>query len=542
MGIKKYLAIFLIMSLAFLMVACGAEEIEDPLESEEEIVENYEPADGGTLKVSVTRFNTLNPLYTNNYSLFQLQHLIYEGLVTFDQNMNIIPLLAESWRIAEDGQSIQMTLRQNVTWHDGTPFTAEDVIFTVNLIKGNIRNAAGTSVFRPSLQQVSDIREVGDSTIHISFSRSLSNSLEIMTFPILPKHLFEGNDMNKINSTEFPIIGTGRYQLKEYETMRSIKLTKNNNYWGQKPYIEEVQAVIVPDLEAQLAVFENGDIDLVKPISIDWAKYTENKRIKVYEYVAHDYEFLGLNFKHPLLRDKNIREAIAYGMDRHKLINNIYLGHGTVVDVPIYPLSAIYDEASLRYGYNANQAVELLDNSGYFYGGDGNIRINGNGNPLIFNLITNKENILREKAAFFIEDELEKLGIKINVEILEWEEYNDRIRRGNFDMVLGGWELSYLPDVSFAFHSSQIGGSNFISYRDEVMDELIEISLRAPNPTEKQQAYSELQQHIVEELPYISLFFRNGAIAVRDKIKGDFKPNNYNLFYGIENWFINTKQ
>ncbi|AKL94924.1 ABC-type dipeptide transport system, periplasmic component [Clostridium aceticum] len=541
MGIKKYLAIFLIITMAFLMMACDTEEVEEQLEDEEEIIENYEPADGGTLKVSVTRFNTLNPIYNSKYSLFQLQHLIYEGLLTFDQNMNVNPLLAESWRIAEDGQSLEMTLRQNVTWHDGTPFTAEDVIFTINLIKGNIRNATATSTFRQSLQLVSDVKEVREGIILINFSRPISNNLEMMTFPILPQHLFEGNNISKINATDFPIIGTGPYQLKEYETMRSIKLMRNSNYWGQKPYIEEVQAVIVPDLEAQLAVFENGDIDLVQPTSIDWAKYTENRRMKVYEYVSHDYEFLGFNFRNPLLQDKNIRQAIAYGIDRHKLINNIYLGHGTVVDVPVYPLSGIYDEASLRYGYNSNQALELLNNSGYSYHGQDNIQSNENGNPLIFTLITNKENILREKTAFFIEDELEKLGIKINVEILEWEEYNERINRGNFDLMLGGWELSYLPDLSFAFHSSRVGGSNFISYRDEEMDQLIEASLRATAPVERQQAYSDLQQHIVEELPYASLFFRNGAIAVRDRIKGDFAPNNYNLFNGIEGWFINTK-
>ncbi|SDK23772.1 peptide ABC transporter substrate-binding protein [Natronincola ferrireducens] len=539
---RRQLVVIFLIILSIFLTACSTEEV-DPIEEEEtkENIENYEPADGGTLNLSVTRFNTFNPLFNNNYSLFQLHHLIYEGLVTFDPNMDIKPKLAIDWTIAQDGQSIQFTLRDGVTWHDGKPLTAEDVIFTVNLIKGNIRNAKGTSIFRTSLQQISDIREIKDGVINVTFSSPFSNALEVMTFPILPKHLFEGNNIEKLNSPNFPMVGTGPYQLDQYETMRKIKLTKNKNYWGQVPYIQDIEVTIVPDLEAQLSVFENGDIDVAQPISIDWAKYMENRNVKVYEYVSNNYEFLGLNFRNSILRDKNIRKAIAYGIDRHKLINNIYLGHGTVVDGPIYPLSLLYDEGSLQYGYNRDQAEALLQESGYELDRENNTRSNGNGDTLNFTLISNKNNVLREKTVFFIEDELEAIGIKIDVELLDWEELNERIARGNFDIVLGGWELAYLPDLSFAFHSRQLGGSNFIAYNNEEMDELLEEAFSAAGLTAKQQAYSQLQIHIAEELPYVSLFFKNGAIVVRDKVKGEFKPSHYNLFYGIEEWYINTK-
>lgn len=539
---KKYLFTSLILIIAILITACNSQEIvESPEDETEEIVENYEPADGGTLKVSVTRFNTLNPLFNNNYSLFQLHHLIYEGLVTFDTDMNIQPLLAEGWNVAEDGQSIEFHLRDGVTWHDGEPFTAADVIFTINLIKGNIKNVNSNSVFRTSLQQVSDVREIKEGVVNVTFSRPFSNGLEAMVFPILPKHLFEGNSIEKLNAYDFPMIGTGPFKLKEYETMRNIKLVRNDLYWGKKPYIAEVDAVIVPDVEAQLSVFENGDIDLAQPISVDWIKYAENKNVEVYEYVSHNYEFIGFNFKNPILRDKNIRKAIAYGIDRHRLINNIYLGHGTVVDVPVYPLSSIYTEDSLQYGYSQEEATEYLKKSGYSVDQDEYIAINEEGTSLSLNLISNKDNILREKTAYFIQEELKSIGIDVNVELLEWEDLNKRISEGKFDLLLAGWELSYIPDLSFAFHSSQLGESNMIAYADERMDQLLEEAFRAPNKVEKEKAYEALQQYISEELPYFSLFFKNAPLAVRNKIKGDFKPNKYNLFYGIEDWFINTK-
>ena len=543
MKCKKHLVFMLLIIILATMTACGQQEVADIENNEiQELAENHKPADGGNLKVSVTRFNTLNPLLNSNYSLFQLHHLIYQGLVTFDSSMNIQPVLAEKWEIAEDGQSIQFHLKQGVTWHDGQAFTAEDVIFTINAIKGNLKNAKGNSVFKTSLQQISDVRETETGVINITFSRPFSNGLNSMVFPILPKHLFEGSNIERFSATDFPLIGTGPYKLQTYDTMREIKLIRNDNYWGKKPYIEGINAVIVPDVEAQLSIFENGDIDLAQPTSIDWAKYIEKNNVNVYEYVSHNYEFLGFNFKNTILRDRNIRRAIAYGIDRHRLINNIYLGHGTVVDVPIYPLSEIYSKDGLKYGYNIEKATEFLNKTDYIMDENEIVRVGGDGSSLAFNLISNSDNILREKTAYFIQEELQKIGIEVNIELLEWEEFNIRVNQGKYDMLLGGWELSYLPDLSFAFHSSQIGGSNFIFYNDEAMDGLIEETFTAPNEEIKKGTYDRLQNQIIEELPYFSLFFKNGSIAVRDKIKGNFKPNNYNLFNGIEEWYINLDE
>lgn len=543
MKCKKHLVFMLLIIILATMTACGQQEVADIENNEiQELAENHKPADGGNLKVSVTRFNTLNPLLNSNYSLFQLHHLIYQGLVTFDSSMNIQPVLAEKWEIAEDGQSIQFHLKQGVTWHDGQAFTAEDVIFTINAIKGNLKNAKGNSVFKTSLQQISDVRETETGVINITFSRPFSNGLNSMVFPILPKHLFEGSNIERFSATDFPLIGTGPYKLQTYDTMREIKLIRNDNYWGKKPYIEGINAVIVPDVEAQLSIFENGDIDLAQPTSIDWAKYIEKNNVNVYEYVSHNYEFLGFNFKNTILRDRNIRQAIAYGIDRHRLINNIYLGHGTVVDVPIYPLSEIYSKDGLKYGYNIEKATEFLNKTDYIMDENEIVRVGGDGSSLAFNLISNSDNILREKTAYFIQEELQKIGIEVNIELLEWEEFNIRVNQGKYDMLLGGWELSYLPDLSFAFHSSQIGGSNFIFYNDEAMDGLIEETFTAPNEEIKKRTYDRLQKQIIEELPYFSLFFKNGSIAVRDKIKGNFKPNNYNLFNGIEEWYINLDE
>ncbi|SCY06340.1 peptide ABC transporter substrate-binding protein [Alkaliphilus peptidifermentans] len=536
----KKIFLLLVLIMTMLIAACSQEIVVEEPNNSVEIIENLEPIKGGTLNLSVTRFNTFNPLFNNNKGIKQLQNIIFEGLISFNKELELQPALAEKWEIAEDGQSIEFTLRNGVKWHDGQPFTAEDVLFTFQVIKGNITSVKNTSVYRMSLQQISDMRIIDENRIRVTFTRPFSNGLEVMTFPILPKHLFDGNKASNLDSESFPIIGTGPYQLEEHQPMRDMKLKRNDAYWGESPYIDNIAVNIVPDREAQLSQFENGDIDFAEPISIDWGKYSDSKNVNVYEYVSNYYEFVGFNSRNKLVNDPTIRKAIAYGIDRHKLINNIYLGHGTVVDVPVFPQSWLYNEESLQYGYDANKATALLEEAGYVHSED-KVRSNEAGEELKLILVTNNDNLLREKTAYFIKDELEAIGIEVEVKLLDWEELNEQLNTNSYDMLLGGWELSIGQDLSFAFHSAHLQDTNFIAYNNEEMDNLLVEAFRSANREEKKNNYDALQMHISNELPYFSLFFQNRAILVRDKVKGDLQPQIDNSFNGIEGWFIEAR-
>ncbi len=532
------IGILIMLIIALSLTGCSTQIAAENDVEQENILEELEPLVGGTLRLSVTRFNNFNPLINNNNSLYQLQRLIYEGLVAFDENKDIKPALAEAWQISADGQSIELTLRRDVTWHDGEPFTAEDVIFTQQLINSN-NQMQGTSIYRTSLQQISDIRAVEENVLRITFNRPFSNGLEVLTFPILPKHLFQDSNAEKLINGDFPMVGTGMYKVLEYEHMQLLTLARNDGYWGSKPYIDNITVAIVPDREAQLSLFENGEIDAAQPLAVDWAKYTDGKNEKVYEYISNQYEFLGINFNKPALNDKNLRQAFAYAIDRHTIVKNLYLGHGTVVDVPIQPISWIFDDENITYGFDSEKAKKLLADYGYEDNGSGVLISPVNSSELKLKLITNKDNLLREKTAYYIQDELQKIGIEIEVVLLEWDEFNQELAAGNYDLVLAGWDLADMPDFSFAFHSTQPKTTNFISYTNEEMDSILEDIFKAPSREQKQEAYKLLQNHITEELPYISLFFKNSAVAVRSNIKGNFHPQSDNHYNGIEEWFIN---
>ncbi|MDR5657951.1 peptide ABC transporter substrate-binding protein [Serpentinicella sp. ANB-PHB4] len=527
----RYLMLLLTLSLIVVVSACTSENPNElNLNDHNEIEQNYQPTEGGTLNLSVTRFNTLNPLYNQNYSVYQLQHMVYESLVTFNEDMTIEPQIAESWIVSEDGQSIEFTLREGITWHDGEPFTADDVIYTISLIKNNtqVRNP---SIFKTSLRQVSDIRETSENTIEVTFTRPFSNGLEVMTFPILPKHIHENNIEDDI------MIGTGPFKLTNYETMRSLTLERNLEYWGKTPYIDKIKVEVVPDAEAQLSLFENGDIDLAQPISVDWDKYSRDKSVKIYEYVSNHFEFLGFNFRNPLLQDPLMRKAIARSIDRNKIANDIYLGHGAVTDTPIMPGSWLEDTNVLSNSFDLSAAENLLEQGGYLLD-DANVRKGMNGENINLNLITSKGNILREQKAMYVQNNLEKLGINVHVKLLDWDDFEQEVTAGKFDLVIAGWELSYVPDLSFAFHSTNVPNTNFINYQNEEMDQLLEKAFSASSRSLKNEVYSQIQQHIVDEVPYHTLLFKNASVIMRNNIQGEIKPNAYNIFKGIEEWYI----
>ena len=533
----KYISIFLVVLL--MITSCSSDiNIEEGSELAEEKVIEQVPADGGTLVLSTTRFKTLNPIFNRNEDLFQIHHLIYEGLVTFQEDMSIKPLLAEKWEFVNDEKSIDFTIRDGVYWHDGEKLTSDDVIFTFNAIKGNIKGISSTSIYKQSLQYVTNIVKIDEKNIRVNFSKNIANGLEMMTFPILPSHIFEGNNAQLLDQEDFIIVGTGPYKLSEYENMRNISLVRNDNYWGEEPYIEGISVLVVPDEEAQMSLFENGDIDFVYPKVVDWGKYVDEKTTKSYEFVTSNYEFVGINFRTSILQDVNIRRAIGYSIDREKISSNIYLGHGTVSDFPVMPNSWLYDDSKIRLGYNPSLAEQLLEQAGYTIKQDKEFRTNEKGEVLKLKLITNANNSLREQTAIFIQEDLKKLGIQVDVKFLEWEEYEKQINSKDYDLVLGGWELSDIPDITDLLHSSKVGSTNFIAYSNENVDLLLNSYLETSDLTVKEENFGELEELFVTELPYISLFFRNGAVLVKNKIKGDMKPQSYNVFSNIEEWYI----
>lgn len=573
--ISKILILLLFIS-SILITGCEKDITtgNDDGTQNDEIIENdikeYEPAYGGKITVPVYNVKTLNPMLNGDVTVYHFNKLIFEGLFDYDNNLDIKNVLAESYEVKNDGKTIDIKLREDVYWHksndeESVKFNADDVKFTIEVLKYGAKNTLFndllSSVYKTDTNNLIHILRVkvkDDYNISIEFDRAYGNALESLVFPIIAKHQFSVysgfNDQSYKNAlqSELSFIpkGTGPYKISEFNKLKSIELVSNDNWWNGKPYIENITGMILPDKELLTTSFEAGKLDLTLSKEVDWEKYSNNEKINKFEFITQNYEFLGFNFNNELFNGnlgQEVRKAMAYAIDVESIVEKVYLGRATIIDVPLQPNSWLVNEDANVFGYDVDKAKGILRENGFDDRDSDGILEDLSGRKLSFRLLTNTDNELRFKTANMIINNLKDIGIEVllqlktnsNNEYNQWQDVQQKIFVGDYDITLLGWELSHIPDLSFAFHSSQIGeGYNFINYKNDVMDNLLIRAFSARNSEEKKNAFDEIQTVISNDLPYISLFFKNGAILMNKKVHGDIQPQSFNIYYNIDRWFI----
>ncbi len=565
MKFKKIITSFSIILLILSFVSgCGLLEnaTDNQLDKIEDLETNmdYSPSYGGEIALALTKLDTLNPLMTENINYYFFSKLIYDSLFEFDNTFNVKNKLVRDYDISEDGRIINISLREDVLWHDGEPLTSADVEFTINTIKYAPDNSTYKKILISTMglgqlfdvKKAMEVKVIDNYRLTISYDKPFGHGLELLTFPIIPKHIYtNGRPANKdyanaLKLDDFRPIGSGPYKFESYDKMKRVVLRSNENYREAKPYIDKIVGIVLNNDESIVTAFETGQINIATTLESNWDKYHNNSRIKVLEFISNNYEFIAFNSESPAFKDKEeeekniLKKAIAYSIDRHSIIEKLYLGHASQIDVPIHPNSYLLSEDAYRYGFNLDLAMAELKKL------DESEKIN-------LKLLTNSYNTDRFKMAELIKADLEKLGIEIDIipninpdknpseEDLEkqWETINNFLAKGEYDMALLGWDLSAIPDLSFAFHSSNIASNtNFIKYNYEKMDLLLEDILLDGNRTRKKENYNKIQDLILEDLPYYSLFFKNEALLVDRKIVGDLDPSFFNIYKGLEKAFI----
>lgn len=509
----------------------GDKFIEDVQSNQKE-----KPSAGGELKLPIIKFQTLNPIINDSKDVYYLNQLIYDGLVKIDKHYQVQPALAKNWEWLDSEKQWVIDLRQDVKWHDGTSFSAKDVKFTIDTLKLNL-GKFNESIYGGYVKYIKRVEVINDYKLAVELDSSDHSFIEAFTFPIIPQHKFK-NSQDVYKKEKLIPCGTGIYKIRQYDKNRFIELVPNKDFWGKQPYIASIRFEYVPDENVSLTLLEANEVSGAQANTFDWEKYSENESLKIHEYVTQDYEFLGFNFKHPLLQDKNIRKALAYGIDRHEIIEKVYLGHATLTDVPICPDSWLYDEEQKKYGKNLSKSKELLSASGFQNKDNDEWLENESNKELKFNLLVNEENIQRVQAAEMISNQLEEVGININIDKVSESEYKRRILVGKFDIVLAGWQFSDFFDLKFAFHSSYQDSTNFIGYQNLKMDRMLEEASAPTILSSKKEIYRNIQKLFVEDLPYFSLYFKNSSFIMNKSIKGTIDPKPYNIYYGIEGWYV----
>ena len=459
-----------------------------------------------TLHLSISANpSRLNPILSTDSASSTVAKWIFNALVTYDKDANIIPELAESYTFVDDTTLI-FKLRQDVKWSDGTLFSAKDVLFTYETI-------TSPKIFTPyasSFMHILHVKMLDDFTVEVKYKYPYFKALDVWMMEILPEHLLKNEaDLMTSKFNQNPR-GTGPYTLSQFNISKDIVLAANPSYFIHKPTIDTMIFHYLPDPSSEFLMLKSHQLDVgtLSPLQLE-RQIDENfrKHYTLYEEISHTFSYMGFNLKSEKFKDPRVREALSLAIDRQELVDILYFGHGKVCTGPFLPGTGAFNADVKAPKPDLPRAKALLKEAGY----DEN-------HPFEFELTTSAN---RTTAAQVLQYQLQKAGIVMKLRGVEWQAFlNTVIFPRKFDAVLIAWNLAIKPDAYTIWHSESIrkGGFNFIGYENAEVDRLIKEAEKIVDQEKFDALYQEIFAKIVADNPYLFLVIPNEITAVNKEI------------------------
>ncbi len=478
----------------------------------------------------------LLPLFASDSASADISGKIFNGLTKYDKNLNIVGDLAENWKISQDGKEIIFFLKKGVKWHDGEELTAEDVIFTYKAVTDKRNPTPYSSNYGP----VKEVKALGRYTVKVVYEKPFAPALESWGMGILPRHLLEGKEIFNSSLNRNPI-GTGPFKFKEWITGQRLILERNQFYFEGAPFFEKFITRIIPDPSTMFLELKFGGIDFMGLSPAQYKYYGQKSDFKryfnVYRYPSFGYTYLGYNLRDPLFSEKKVRQAIAHAVNKKEIIEGVLLGYGSPINGPFPPSSWAFNPQVKDFEFDPEKAKKILSEVGWVRGSDGVLVKKGR--KFSFTLLLNQGNESRLKTAQILKEQLKRVGIEVNIRVLEWQSFLELVNKRQFQAVLLGWSLSRDPDLYDIFHSSKTlpGEFNFVSYRNPEVDRLIEKARETLNREERKKLYWKIHSLIAEDQPYCFLYVPDVIIAVNKRIKG-IEPAVIGIWHNYIHWYV----
>ncbi len=480
-----------------------------------------EPQPGGTLNLIVQPEPPILMLGLNQQGPTQyVAGKIYEGLLVYDQDLNPQPWLAESWEVSDDGKTYTFHLQDGVRWHDGEPFTAEDVVFTIREFLPEAHPRARTTFAR-----VESAEAVDDRTVRFTLEEPYPPFIygfEVSTAPMLPKHLYEGTDFRTNPNNETPI-GTGPFKFNEWQRGSFVHLVRNDDYWQEgKPYLDDIYFRVIPDAASRAVAFETGEVDVLRGGDVE---YFDIERLAATPGVEIDtggwemfspLAWLAFNVREAPLDDKRFRQAVMYAIDREFIRDNIWFGYGKIPTGPIASTTLFYDPNVPTYDYDPEKAQQLLDEMG--------LEPDGSGVRARIEMIPIPYGETWQRLAEYVRQQLAQIGIEVDLQATDAGGWAQRVSDWDFETTFNFLYQYGDPALGVArnyISDNIIKGTPFannMGYSNPEVDELFEKAAFAPTAAERQEYYSEVQKILAEELPVAWLLELEFPTLYRDNI------------------------
>jgi len=477
----------------------------------------------------------LTPLISSDAYSSAVQDQVLQSLaVRHPDTLEWMPLLAERWRVSEDGLTIEFDMRSEAVFSDGEPVSVQDVVFTFNWIMNPDVEAPRARAY---YQKIKDVSAVDGDTVRFVFNEPYFRAFEIAGgMQILPKHFYERFTASQFNRSTGLLLGSGPYRLADPESWRPepgkpVELVRNERYWGPlAPFEKRIWRVIENDA-ARLTTFRNGDVDRFGPTPEQYEKLLDDEALVdrtqhyVYRSPTSGYLYIGWNQKRggesTPFADRRVRRAMTMLIDRRRMVEDIYLGYGQVVTGPFNPLSKQYDDSIEPWPFDIDRAKALLAEAGFEDRDEDGVIEGPQGRAFAFELTYPANSDMHERLVLMARDSMAKAGVVLNPKPAEWSVLLQRIDERSFEAVMLGWTGSLEGDLYQIFHSDQAepGGDNFISYTSDRLDRLIDRARRTVDESKRMPIWRQAHRTIHEDQPYTFLITRKSIVFLDDRLK-----------------------
>lgn len=516
--LKYLLLAMLAVSMVLCFAACGSSGSGDGEEA---------AAEGTTLIYGSNDYTRINPAIDEHG---EINLLLFDGLMGHDETNAVVPALAESYDLDEDTNTYTFHLREGVTWHDGEPFTANDVKFTIEAIM----DPDNESEIACNYEDVKKIDVIDDQTISFQLENPNVAFLEYMTIGILPAHLLEGKDMQTDEYFRSPV-GTGPYKFVAWDEGQSITLEKNEAYWNGAPNIDNIIFKIVVDDNAKALQLESGELNLSQITPKDTEAFKDKEGFTIHHMKTSDYRGIMYNFNNKLWQEnRELIHAFNCAVDRDAMIESVLLGEGIVAYGPLQR-NEYNDPDAKQESYDPSKARKIIEENGWILGDDGIYEKDGQ--KLSFTINCKEGDQVRADLAAIACQNLKDIGVDANYEVkseIDWD---------GQEAFLIGWGSPFDADDHTYKVFGTDKGNNYSAYSDKKVDEALTKARQTSDTKERAEYYSDFQKALVDDPAYTFFCYVDVNYISNVNIEGITDDtvlghHGVGIFWNVKDWKI----
>ncbi len=521
---SKIAALFMAAALtAAIATGCGQQQNEQSSANSQSV--SASTADSLTIAIDADE-NTLTPFtYVHGSPGFDAMSLIYDTLFVRAPDNTIIPWMVKDYSVENDSKVYNITLEDGLKWHDGQPLTAEDVKFSFEYVLTQSRTR-----FSAIGKKVESIDVKNDKELTITLKETdvnfVNNSLTDIR--IIPKHIYENQaDATTVTSS----IGSGMYKLIEYKSGEYYKLEAMEDYFKGSPKVKNLNLPIMTDNSSiQQGIISGQLAGSTEPISAAVINTFENaSNIDILNADGYAPTMLYFNCEREPFNNAQFRQAISLGIDMDTIIQQVELGYAAKGTPNFIREDLEEAEKGLSYEYNVDKANQILDELGYTQKNSEGIRLDANGAPLHFSLLTYSDSTNRVRTAELISSQLKEIGIDVEVTSMEATAVDDKVwpefdvsKGRDFDMAMWGWSAPVMLNggslATLCSSDYAIGNNNIGGYKNDEFDKLVSEYQSATTIEEVNTASREMQKFIANEYPFITLYYEDNLYACNSSV------------------------